>query len=100
MLAQTLLPVHRPGAELERHPSLDAIRPGRKTKAFPVGPAEMRLAGEAGSDRNLRQPHIGLRDKAARPIETDVAVVKTLGAVLPNGSTELGFCDVPWERRV
>src|SRR5262249_28313220 len=37
---------------------------------------EMRLAREAGSNRNLRQLHIRLGDKAARSVETDIAIVK------------------------
>src|SRR5262249_19046371 len=75
-LVQSLLSVHRPGAEFEWYSSLDPIRSWRKAKSLTIGPAEMRLAREPGSNRDLRQLHICLGDKAARSVETDIPIVQ------------------------
>jgi hypothetical protein len=75
-LVQSLLSVHRPGAEFEWHSSLDPIRSWREAKPLTIGPAEMRLARETGSNRNFRQLHIRLGDKATRSVETDIPIVQ------------------------
>jgi hypothetical protein len=69
-------PMHRPRSELEWHATFDSVGSGREAEAFPIGPAEMRLTGKAGGDRNLGQLHVGLGDKTAGSVEPHVAVVK------------------------
>ena len=68
--------MHRPRPEFEWHTSFNSVGSRRETEAFSIGPAEVRLAGEAGCDCNLGQLHIRLRNKTASSVEPHVAVVE------------------------
>src|SRR5215470_1083738 len=68
--------MHWPRSELEWHASFNPVGPGREAEAFAIGPTEVRLAGKAGSDRNLRQLHIRLGDQTSGSVEPHVAVIQ------------------------
>ena len=86
-------PMHRPRPELEWYAPFDSVGSGRETEALPIGPAEVRLTGETGCDRNLGQLHVRLGDKTAGSVEPHVAVVEhgTLSDELSEESIELAL---------
>src|SRR5690349_20106864 len=83
--------MHRPRAELERNTPLHPIGAGCEAEALSIGAAEMSLARKAGSNGNFGEPHIGLRNEAARAVEADVAVVenRALANELPEQAIKL-----------
>ena len=68
--------VHRPRPELERNSSLHTVLARREAEAVLVGSAEVDLVGKPARKGNFRHRQIGLGHKAARPVQTDIAVVK------------------------